>query len=136
MTGPRITIALAIIAIACGCSFTSNTTSDSAQSTVLTKRSEEIANAKKDSLRMRWFPVDDAAGYRIDVESPTGALLHQETVQPSGCTHQLRDGHTSGVCSLVYKLPEIDGQYILRLRALDKQGGAGAPSEQFRPASQ
>ena len=84
------------------------------------------------SFRVRWFPVDDAISYRVQLESTDGTILHQEDVTPTGCTHRNQEGHTSGVCTLIYQPPDIDGPILLRLSAVSRDGRISAPSARMR----
>ena len=106
----------------------------SSTSTILSKSSNELLDEK--SVQLRWFPVSNATSYRVEIESPTGTTIHQEEVQPSGCTHQQNDGFTSGVCTLLYQSPKLSGDYVLRLRALSKSGVSRAATIEPRPISQ
>jgi hypothetical protein len=73
-------------------------------------------------LKLRWFPVNDATGYRLYAENSAGAVVESASVMPQNCTHSTVEGYTSGVCELEYDISALPKQSVLRIKAFNPEG--------------
>lgn len=73
-------------------------------------------------LRLRWFPVDEAEGYKLSVMGDKGRLLELKVDAPRGCTHKLKQGYTAGICFLDVELPQNAKVRSIELNAYNAKG--------------
>jgi hypothetical protein len=82
-------------------------------------------------LRLRWFPVQNAESYYLQVEG--GGTLLNEEIRPNGCTHKRSDGYTSGVCEFDFKKPGVSESVAIQLGARTEHGTTNPALLRYRP---
>lgn len=95
-------------------------------------QTSSLEDSSSRPIRLRWFPIEDARSYVLQVETSDGALLFSDEVEPLGCTHAAEEGYTSGICFYDFTSKDASTELAIQLGARTQSGITEASLLRYR----
>ncbi len=97
-----------------------------------TIQTTSLQNEGNRPIRLRWFPIEQAQSYVLQVENADGTLLFSDEIEPLGCTHTAEDGYTSGICFYDFAPSNAELDLAIQLGARTQNGISEASLLRYR----